>query len=360
MAYVRNAWYVSAWTHEIGSERPVGVRVLNESIVIWRNAAGGLAAFEDRCIHRLPPLSLGRCEADRLRCMYHGLLYDRTGRVVEIPGQDHIPRNLRLRVYPVVERHGWVWIWMGDAPADESLIPPIMGLDQPDFLFTHGQLDYVAEARLVNDNLLDLSHIGFLHANSAQLSETWARERPRITEHERGVRSERWIRNEGALGDVDSREQVDTYICSEFFVPGVLFFTPRTFPVGTADALNGQRPDPSVGVEDFATHAVTPVTDKTARYLYINGAQRRGDRPPPEKAPLERIFAEDRTIIEAQQRNIDVTPNSRFMPIAADKGLILFNRLIEKLAREEAAHLSKAAPDLSPDRSDTKNSNSFV
>src|SRR6266705_745742 len=126
MAYVRNAWYVSAWGHEIVSERPVGVRILGEPIVIWRNAAGELAAFEDRCIHRLAPLSLGRCEGERLRCMYHGLLYDRSGRVVEIPGQDRIGSTLRVRRYSVVERHSWVWVWMGkEADADENLIPPI-------------------------------------------------------------------------------------------------------------------------------------------------------------------------------------------------------------------------------------------
>src|SRR5579862_2401714 len=204
VSYVRNAWYVATWARELVSGRPVGVHILDEPIVIWRNAAGELTAFEDSCVHRLARLSLGRCEGDRLRCMYHGLLYDRGGRVIEIPGQERIPGSARVRVYPVTERHGWTWIWMGDpAAAVERLIPPVVGLDQldPDYLYGHGQLDYAAEARLIHDNLLDLSHVSFLHTGSFGMSEIWAREHPKVTEHERGVRSERWIRSEGVLGE---------------------------------------------------------------------------------------------------------------------------------------------------------------
>src|ERR1700722_14782302 len=98
-AYVRNAWYVATWSREVLASHPLGVRVLNEPIVIWRGESGDAVAFEDRCIHRLAPLSLGRCEGDTLRCMYHGLVFDRTGQVVEIPGEDKVPSSLRVRSY---------------------------------------------------------------------------------------------------------------------------------------------------------------------------------------------------------------------------------------------------------------------
>src|SRR5437868_6813538 len=270
MTYVRNAWYVADWAHKLTADRPHGVRILDEPIVIWRNAAGELTAFEDRCIHRLAPLSLGRCEGETLRCMYHGVLYDRTGQVIDIPGQDHIPKNCRLRTYPIVQRHGWVWVWMGDEAPAHDLIPSVVGLDNSDYVFGHGELDYAAEARLVNDNLLDLSHASFLHSG---VSETWAREPAKVTEHDRFVRSERWIKNEGELGFVD-REKVDTYFCYDFFVPGALLMTIRTYPVGTADALNGQAPDLNEPAISVGSHAITPVTDKTTRYFYVVG--RRG------------------------------------------------------------------------------------
>jgi vanillate O-demethylase monooxygenase subunit len=116
MIYVRNAWYVAAWTDQIAVAEPFATAILGEPIVIYRTA-DRLVALEDRCVHRMAPLSLGRCEGDRLRCMYHGLLFDPDGRVVEIPGQDLIPAQARVKSYPTVDRHDWIWIWMGDADA---------------------------------------------------------------------------------------------------------------------------------------------------------------------------------------------------------------------------------------------------
>jgi len=340
MNYVRNAWYVAAWAHECVSERPLGTRVLNEPIVIWRSANGGLAAFEDRCVHRLAPLSLGRCEGEKLRCGYHGWLYDQTGRVVEIPGQEKAPSGLGVRVSPIIERHGWVWIWRGEAAlVDERWIPPVIGLDNANFVFRHGQLDYVAEARLISDNLLDLSHVSFVHTESFKMSEVWARERPRITEFDRCVRSERWVRSEGPMGGLDAANSVDTYFWCDCFVPGVLLMSGRYYPVGTADALTGNQPPDFNSMEDgFTTQAVTPLTETTARYFFMMGW-----RPSHEsEASIEAImatyaqgFAEDKTIIEAQQRSIDLTPDRRFTPSSSDRAVILFNRIIEKLARKD-------------------------
>jgi len=153
------------------------------------------------------------------------------------------------------------------------------------------------------------------------------------------------------------------WACSDLFVPGVFSFATRTFPLGTADALNRGRPDPQEGAEDFASHAVTPVADKATRYFYILGARRRGDETTYNAADValtERAFAEDKMMIEAQQRNIDSMPGYRFRSTTADKGVILFNRLVEKLAREESAQVSQASQPVSPHRSDIKSSNSVV
>src|ERR1700758_647943 len=95
---------------------------------------------------------------------------------------------------------------MGDAAAaDDSLIPAVTGMDDPDYICGHGQLDYHAEARFVSDNLLDLSHVSFLHSKSTSYtSEAWAREAPKVSEYERGVRIERWLRGERRYASVDA------------------------------------------------------------------------------------------------------------------------------------------------------------
>jgi phenylpropionate dioxygenase-like ring-hydroxylating dioxygenase large terminal subunit len=348
MTYVRNAWYVAAWAHELLRERPVRLRVLDEPLVIWRNAAGGLTAFEDYCLHRLAPLSLGRCEGERLRCMYHGWLYDRSGSVVEIPGEARIPSSARVRTYPVIELHNWIWVWMGDpARADQKLIPTVVGFDQasPDRVYAHGQLDYASEARLVNDNLLDLSHVSFLHAVTFRMSEVWGRELSKVTEIERGVRTERWIQGQGKLGEVGTGNIVDTYFRYEFYVPGILMMTARTYPVGTAEALREDSPDLDRPELQFTTQAITPLTAKTTRYFYIMGRQRQDGETTCDMTDVDKAFVEDKAMVEAQQQNIDSSPERRFIPTAADRGSVLFTRLIERMAREEATRAGERKVD---------------
>ena len=104
MNYARNAWYVASWAHDLQPNQPVGAHILGEPIVLWRNAEGVLTALQDRCVHRMAPLSLGRCEGEKLRCMYHGLLFNRNGAVVEIPGQPKIPDHAKVRSFPVVAK----------------------------------------------------------------------------------------------------------------------------------------------------------------------------------------------------------------------------------------------------------------
>ncbi len=274
MTYVRNAWYVAAWAHELLPEKPFAMTILGDRIVVWRSAAGHVHALEDRCVHRLAPLSLGRCEGERLRCMYHGLLFDTDGKVVEIPGQTLIPRDARVRTYPVAVRHSWVWTWMGDADqADESLIPPAVGLDDPDFVLGHGHLDYEAEARLINDNLLDFSHLTFVHANSFGAGPQFAATQAKITPLERGIRYERWTENSLGSSSRKSDVPMDSFMTYDFLVPGILLMTGGVFPLGTASATDYRPPDLAVAVSGvtFTSQAVTPMADKTARYVLSCG-----------------------------------------------------------------------------------------
>jgi vanillate O-demethylase monooxygenase subunit len=348
-SYVRNAWYVASWTHDLKPATPLGVHILGERIVLWRNSSGVVTALEDRCVHRLAPLSLGRCEGEKLRCMYHGLLYDRAGNVIEIPGQAVIPPHAKVRNYPAVERHSWIWIWMGDAAAaDASLIPPAVGLDHPDYILGHGQLDYTAEARLINDNLLDFSHLSYVHARSFGSSEAWAQEQPRITPLARGVRVERWLTGEKGVPGQALSKPVNRYVRYDFLVPGVLLMAGGSFPEGTPQGLGDDAPDLAT-VGDGVTvtsQAVTPMTDRSARYFFSWGPHRNhGDAALRDRLMgiADMAFGEDRTIVEAQQRVIDTTPEPKFMPTGADRGVTMFNRLVARLVREESESIREAS-----------------
>src|SRR6516162_10091679 len=91
MMFLRNCCYVAGWSHDIAADSLVLRTMLGEPIVLYRKADGGVVALEDRCCHRLAPLSHGRIEGDDLRCTYHRLKFAPSGKCVEVPGQDLIP-----------------------------------------------------------------------------------------------------------------------------------------------------------------------------------------------------------------------------------------------------------------------------
>jgi phenylpropionate dioxygenase-like ring-hydroxylating dioxygenase large terminal subunit len=341
MNYVRNAWYVACWSQDLAERTPQGVSILDEPIVIWRSG-GRLAALEDRCVHRLAPLSLGRCEGEHLRCQYHGLKYDPQGRVVEIPGQVTIPAQARVRAYPVIDRHSWIWVWMGNpAQADVSLIPPATGFDDPQWILGRGQLDYAAEAQLINDNLLDFSHLPYVHAASFGAPTTFAETLPQLTALPRGIRYERWT--EGTTSrprDGTTPRPLDLYMTYDFLIPGVLLMWSGSFAPGTARGCGKGRPDfaqAQTGVT-FTSQAVTPTGPRQSRYFFSWGPHREhGDEALRDGLmQLAAVaFDEDKVMIEAQQKIIDRTPVPKVMPTAHDRSVTMFSQLVARLAKEE-------------------------
>src|ERR1700737_1545160 len=120
--YLRNAWYVAAWSDDLAEGQLLGRTILKEPIVLFRKADGNVAALEDRCPHRFAPLHMGKIVGgDRVQCPYHGLEFDASGACVRNPhGTKSIPPRARVRSYPVTEKHKAIWIWMGSERADEQ------------------------------------------------------------------------------------------------------------------------------------------------------------------------------------------------------------------------------------------------
>lgn len=337
--FVRSCWYVAAWSHEIGQNQPHAVTITGMPIVLYRLESGAVAALEDRCVHRLAPLSRGQCEGDKLRCGYHGLLFDASGRCVEIPGQAVIPAKARVAAYPVAERDGWIWVWLGDpSAADLSLIPESFGPGDPQWRLATGQMDYAAHYQLINDNLTDFSHLSFVHANSFRSGLNWALSQPKITAFDRGIRVERWVQEDPVPPFLEGRglNTVDQYVHYDYIVPGILLLWTEIHPGGTAAPLGEDRPEPLFGT--FSAQAVTPIDERRSRYLFSWGPRSKDggeDMAAAMMAVACQAFAEDKSMIEAQQQIIDRDPARDVMPVAADKGVTLFQRIMAGLIRAD-------------------------
>ena len=339
--FLRNAWYMAGWSRDFTSEQPVATMILDEPIVVYRTAGGTPVALFDRCPHRFAPLSKGRIEGDDLRCMYHGLKFAPSGKCIEIPGQAKIPPQACVRRYPVVDRYSGAWVWMGDpARADEALIPNFVGIDDPAWAMKPGRMDYAANYVLINDNLLDLSHIPFLHCRSLGAALTpEGVSRPTVTRMERAVHIENWLVGEPShmITSIANR-RTNIWQTYDFAVPGVFLLHADFYPEGTTERFSGGKP---AGVEplhrQFTCQAVTPLTKDRTCYFFAYGPWTR------EANLIEafyqlglKAFNEDRTMIEAQQRNIDRAGSDKMLTAVMDSGLSQFRRLMNELIEAES------------------------
>ncbi|ODU83347.1 MULTISPECIES: aromatic ring-hydroxylating dioxygenase subunit alpha [unclassified Novosphingobium] len=164
MTFLRNAWYPAAWSAALG-DAPMELTMLDQFIVLFRGEGGQPKALHDACPHRFAPLSRGKSRNGRIVCGYHGLEFDGAGRCVHNPhGHGATVSALRVRAFPVAERYGMLWIWMGAEGGEESHpLPDLPLFDDPGLTWVHGQLDVRVHYELVTDNLLDLTHVEFLH-----------------------------------------------------------------------------------------------------------------------------------------------------------------------------------------------------
>jgi vanillate O-demethylase monooxygenase subunit len=323
---------VAGWAHQVPTGVIVARRIAEEPIGLYRTASGAIIALEDRCCHRFAPLSRGRLEGDDIRCMYHGLKFAASGECIEIPSQDRVPKGVVVRSYPVREQDRWVWVWMGDAARADT--PRAIGHESADYMIETGELNYEANYQLIHDNLLDLTHLSYVHENTlGRNSTTWGRAQPIFATLERGVRVQRWLRNHPIAPYIPAPAgaRMDQWAAYEFVVPGVFLLTTSSYALGAAEAF----PNGPVGIEpDFVSvtsQAVTPITQKSTVYYYSGGQLTRHaaiDRIRSQIAAFGVAFLEDKVMIEAQQRVIDASPGWMMMTLGFDRSVAQFRRLM--------------------------------
>lgn len=338
--WIKNAWYVAGWASELEAGKLLARTYLEQPVVHFRKQDGTALALEDRCCHRLAPLSMGRIEGDCVRCMYHGLKFDGTGKCVEIPGQDRVPEDMKVRTYPLVEKQKLLWIWMGDPElAREEDILDWPYLDSPEWAYKEDYLHYKANYLLIVDNLLDFSHLAFVHENTIG-SMSLAATEPRMERTPLGLKMYRILNNDIAPQFVrDLRgndERVDRWNIYDWHVRGNILAMDSGFVDLDTGGYEGARKD---AVQFRHLSVQTPETSKTTHYFFGHPRNFRLDAPGLTEKLHQTVldaFLEDKVIIEAQQKIIDIAPGARMKAITHDAGVFQARRLISGLLEEKA------------------------
>lgn len=336
--YVRNAWYVAAMADELGHAL-LARTFMDEPVVLFRTACGQPAALEDRCCHRSYPLSRGHLIADTIECGYHGFRFDQDGVCVQIPNQENIPPSARVRRYPVLEKHHFIWIWMGDSDqCDEQAIPDLSILDDPSVAWKGEYLHAKANYRLITDNLSDLSHLTFVHGTTIGNAAT-ALADIQVEHTNEYVRQHRWMIDTPApptyarLGGFTTH--IDRWQIVTFRAPAFVELRTGGAPTGTG-APEG---DTSKGINMRNLNVITPETATSSHYFWVQTHDFQIDNRNVTESlfkDIQTAFRQDLEIFELQQNRMLQLPDAPEVNCRADKAQLLTRKLVDRrLALEE-------------------------
>ena len=325
-------WYVAARSRDVRAKAPFASTVLEEPLVLFRDADGRLSALLDRCLHRNAPLSEGRVEHGCVVCPYHGWTFDASGACVRVPseGPDSAPRAARrVERFPVIEQDGLVWVYMGS---------PDRATERAPFRMPHagdaGWRSYMMVTPFDGDvtdlveNFMDVPHTAFVHAGWFR-SASNAKRAEATVERTRDAVHVEYFQPDDSIGftkwllNPDGRPMTHT---DRFFMPNVT----------RVDYMWGE----SRGF--VITSQITPVTRDRA-IVYTSIAFRFGVFNPIARLLLppytRTVINQDVRIMDVQTRNLSRFGGRRFHGTEAD----VIHRAIEAL-RDHARDGATARP----------------
>lgn len=334
-----NRWWVAGFSSEL-TDRPLARVLLNRPMVLFRNAAGQVGALQDRCCHKELPLSCGSVEGAGLRCGYHGLLFDTGGTCIEIPGQQRIPPKARVPSYPLVEQDKLLWVWIGDAehPQPVSTPPRYAFHDEPSYRYGSGAYHYDAPYQLIHDNLMDLSHLGYVHLKTiGGNARIHMNAELKVDGNDDMVRVVRWMPDSVPpptyLAAWPFKGKVDRWQEIEFNISHLCIWT------GAMDVGSDKLDNPArYGFHMRGFHGVTPETETTSHYFWSMATNPEEDVEAVTNKVVEQTvltFDEDKIIIEAQYRNQLKFAERSTVDIHVDVGPNRARRIIDRLIAEQ-------------------------
>jgi nitrite reductase/ring-hydroxylating ferredoxin subunit len=353
--FIFNEWYVAGFAQEF--DRTLRKRkILGRNLVLFRTTGGQPIALDDRCAHRSYPLSASKLDGDTIVCGYHGLRYNTAGDCIEVPSQAKCPKGIGVARYPLVERGPLVWIWMGGAElADPARIPHQPWLEASDWERSHGYFALPASYVSLHENLMDLTHLSFLHAESfgtadyaaapyeaiVEDGESAPERLPRFVLNRRVMPTKLppvWAEPTGIRGDTAAR-----IVSSEFVSPALHVVT--AWFHDTAVPLAG-RPEFTIRT----AHIPTPESLTSTHYFIVHGRDFALGNPAVTQFMHEQLFhafGEDVTGLSAVEQTLAEAGEEPYeMSVASDRASVAMRRYLKRRSDQELAGraASRAGP----------------
>jgi vanillate O-demethylase monooxygenase subunit len=334
--FLRNCWYIAAATEEVTSA-PMARRIAGERMVLYRTVGGAPVALIDECCHRGVPLHLGTVIDDSIQCAYHGFTFDPSGACIRVPSQKSPPPNARVRSFHVLERHGWVWVWPGARTPDPLLVPDFSEADGKGWTVTRGVLTYQAEYQHVVDNILDLSHVSFVHRSTFGSDDALAAlSFKEIDGILHGVRAAPPMPTPPLYRRLGFSEQIRQTKEMIYIAPCHVKAPITTFDLSNVGGTENE--DMPRQVTLCILNSPTPETAKTCHYFWASARNfDLGDETLTSLLREQTIkaFQEDQLIIEAEQRSRDEGFRGGFA-VRADMGGRMARRILSRRLEQEA------------------------
>jgi vanillate O-demethylase monooxygenase subunit len=337
--FIRNRWYPGAWSHELAPSpqgiKPIGRKILGEDIAFYRTATGKAVALASSCPHRYAPLEYGDIIGENLKCRYHGLQFAPDGKCAVDPGSDK-PPAMRVKSYPIDEKDGMIFIWIGDDKPTEAA-PDYLKYDEGYGGIGCGYLTVKSNYLIMIDNLCDDAHATHLHEMLATEGHV---ARPKNT-----------ITNDGSMASCITNIYDTT--CVPFFRSFLktegnvdqrivqAWYDPIYCRVKVGVIETGGDLEKRLGTDNL--HMLVPETETTCHYFWslARNAQLE-DHALTEKLTkmLGHIFkTEDAWMAEGQQRNIgnEDMLNLNLSLLPQDKYAAIVKRNIHKVLMSQSA-----------------------
>ncbi|WOE32921.1 MULTISPECIES: aromatic ring-hydroxylating dioxygenase subunit alpha [unclassified Acinetobacter] len=339
--FIKNAWYVAARSEEV-IDKPLGRQICGEKIVFYRGKENKVYAVEDFCPHRGAPLSLGFIEDGNLVCGYHGLVMGCDGKTVSMPGQRvrGFPCN---KSYRVIEKYGFIWVWPGEQHvATEADLPVLEWAENKQWAYGGGLFHINCDYRLMIDNLMDLTHETYVHANSIGQKEideavptTRVKEDHVITErHMENIYAPPFWQMALQGNHLAADVPIDRWQICHFHAPSNVHIEVGVAHVG----YGGYHAPEDKKVSSIVVDFITPETETSHWYFWGMARHFQADNAELTAQIKEgqgKIFSEDLDMLEQQQQNLLRHPDRKLLMLNIDAGGVQARKVIDRLIHLE-------------------------